>query len=65
MEKQQDKSPVLITGSSGAIGSALTAALQERFDVVSLDRDCRKSAARCIAMDLTSDEQVSRALAVC
>jgi len=53
------KPAVIVTGSEGAIGSALCHALEGRFRVVRVDRDCED----CIALDLISDESVQLGLA--
>jgi len=56
---------VVITGSSGLIGSALSTRLSERFDVVGLDRQGPPHPPRgvdCVEVDLTSDESVQTAL---
>jgi len=59
------KNVVLITGSSGLIGSALVDSLTESFDVVGLDRGglpCPENAARCMSLDLTSEAEVQDTL---
>lgn len=56
---------VLITGSSGLIGSAAVNRLAEQFTVVGFDRDGPPHpppAAECVCVDLTSDESVREAL---
>lgn len=55
----QSKPIIVITGSSGHMGSALTSALQNDFQIIGLDRDedtCD------IAFDITSDTSVNLAL---
>jgi nucleoside-diphosphate-sugar epimerase/uncharacterized membrane protein len=53
---------VLITGSSGLIGSRLAAALGERFRVVGLDLKCAGANHDCHDVDLTSDEALDSVL---
>jgi nucleoside-diphosphate-sugar epimerase len=56
---------VIVTGSGGFIGSAVTRKLARRFTPVGLDRQgvpCPAEAARCIDLDLTSGESVEAAL---
>lgn len=56
---------VLITGSSGFIGSALVHRLSGRFGLVGLDRMASRAPppqAECVCIDLTSEEGVSGAL---
>ena len=48
------KPVVLITGSAGRIGSAIRAALSDRFTVVDFELDCRE-AAGCIDADITAE----------
>ncbi len=54
---------VLITGYSGAIGSALAARLRQRYRVAGLDVSCKDDDADCIEADLTSDAALAKALA--
>jgi len=59
-----DRKPaVIVTGSEGAIGSALCHALEGRFRVVGVDRECEESSHESVAVDLTSDESVRLGLA--
>jgi nucleoside-diphosphate-sugar epimerase/uncharacterized membrane protein len=56
---------VLITGSSGFIGSALIKALAGRYALVGFDRETSPHpppAAECICIDLTSDSSIAAAL---
>jgi nucleoside-diphosphate-sugar epimerase len=53
---------VLITGSTGMIGSRLAEALERRFDVVGLDLHCAGANHGCIETDLTTDEGLSASL---
>lgn len=55
--------PVVVTGATGAIGSALAAALGQHFDVVGLDLDCSGAGLECLEADLTSDASLEAALA--
>lgn len=56
---------ILITGSSGFIGSAIAARLAERHQVVGLDSENPKKPLPGVAtrVDLTSDQNVHDALA--
>jgi nucleoside-diphosphate-sugar epimerase len=59
------KQIVLVTGSSGFIGSALVTRFADEFDVVGLDREGMPhppAAAECVDVDLSSDESVEAAL---
>lgn len=56
---------VIITGSSGFIGSALVNKLAGRFALVGFDRAASRqppSAAECVCIDLTSEEAIAAAL---
>ena len=55
-----DNPVVLVTGSGGRIGSAIAASLADACTVVGLEREC--GAPNCIEVDITSEEQLSRAL---
>jgi nucleoside-diphosphate-sugar epimerase len=55
-----DKPIVLITGSDGRIGKALTAELSAAYTVVGFTRKCRGNP-DCITVDITSDEAVANA----
>lgn len=60
----RDRKPaVIVTGSEGAIGSALCHALEGRFRVVGVDRDYKDSSHESVIVDLTSDESVRLGLA--
>jgi nucleoside-diphosphate-sugar epimerase len=59
------KEVIVITGSSGLIGSTVSKRLAERFDVVGLDREGPPHpppGVDCVDIDLTSDESVQAAL---
>ncbi|MGH2356163.1 MAG: NAD-dependent epimerase/dehydratase family protein [Chloroflexota bacterium] len=61
----RDKEIVVVTGSSGLIGSEVVRRLAGRFDVVGFDRagpPYPPPAADCVTVDLTSDESVQGAL---
>lgn len=56
---------VLVTGSSGLIGSAVINSLAERFRIVGFDRDGSPHpppAAECICVDLTSEQSLQAGL---
>jgi nucleoside-diphosphate-sugar epimerase/uncharacterized membrane protein len=55
-----EKPVVIITGSGGRIGGAITAELGDRYTIVGLERDCRGSPG-CIDVDITSDEALAAA----
>jgi nucleoside-diphosphate-sugar epimerase/uncharacterized membrane protein len=60
----KDKDVVVVTGSSGFIGSALIEKLAGRFTLIGFDREISPhppAAAECICIDLTSDESVEAA----
>jgi nucleoside-diphosphate-sugar epimerase len=62
---QQKKETVLVTGSSGLIGSAVVNRLAERFAVVGFDQEGPPHpppAAECVCVDLTSEESVKAGL---
>jgi nucleoside-diphosphate-sugar epimerase len=59
---RERKPLVIITGSSGLIGSELAAALGDRFEVVGLDLKCAGSTGVCIETDLTSEASLGAAL---
>ncbi len=61
--KSSEKKPLaLVTGSEGAIGRRLVAALSKQHEVVRLDVECGDSATRCVTVDLGSDSSVVAAL---
>ncbi|SFH55842.1 Nucleoside-diphosphate-sugar epimerase [Nitrosospira sp. Nsp14] len=55
-----EKPLVLITGSEGRIGKAITAALGDRYVVVGFEQKC-DTGSNCIPVDISSDEAVSKA----
>ncbi|MEX0408807.1 NAD-dependent epimerase/dehydratase family protein [Aquibium sp. LZ166] len=60
-----EKEIVVVTGSSGFIGSAVIEKLARRFTLVGFDRETSPhppAAAECICIDLTSDDSVEAAL---
>src|SRR3546814_12687190 len=62
---ETSKPMVIVTGSSGDIGSAVVRAFAEHFDLVGLDRETSPHPpidAECVCVDLTSDESVATAL---
>ncbi|MCL4798740.1 MAG: NAD-dependent epimerase/dehydratase family protein [Burkholderiales bacterium] len=59
---RHDRGLVLVTGSTGALGSRLAAALGESFEIVGLDLRCDGADHECHAVDLTSDESLRTAL---
>src|SRR5437667_1687966 len=61
----QPKETVIVTGSTGYIGSALINKLAGRFALVGLDRAATRQpppAAECVCIDLTSDEALAAGL---
>jgi nucleoside-diphosphate-sugar epimerase len=54
-----NKPLVLITGSEGRIGRAITAALGDRYTVVGFERQCKGE--NCIEADITSSEALASA----
>lgn len=63
--RMSDLPVVLVTGGSGLLGSHLVARLNDRYDVVSLDRDGDPLAppdVEFVCADLTSDRSVQRAV---
>ncbi|SEP43564.1 vitamin K epoxide reductase family protein [Nitrosovibrio sp. Nv6] len=64
--EDQQRNVVVITGSSGYIGSALVKKLAEQFRVVAFDRETSPHPpviAECICIDLTADDSIAAALA--
>ena len=64
--QNQDKELVLVTGSSGMIGSRLIERLQDRYQVVGLDKKGNMhppEKAENIIFDITSEESIQKALA--
>lgn len=55
---------VIITGAAGDIGSALVAALSDRYRIVGLDVEGKTADCDLIAVDLSSDTSVEAALEV-
>lgn len=58
------KGPVLVTGSSGLIGSALIRGMGGRYSAIGFDREgppYPPASADCVFVDLTSDESVQNA----
>lgn len=61
-ETTSGKPVVLITGAAGDIGSALTAALSETYEVIGLDLKGTRAACPLIEVDLSSADSVAMAL---
>lgn len=60
-----DREVILVTGSSGLIGSALIDRIPEGSSIVGFDRDgppYPPVKAECVCIDLTSDKNISRAM---
>lgn len=55
-----EKPLALITGSEGRIGKAIAAELGDDYIVVGFEQKCDTDA-NCIAVDISSDEAMSRA----
>ncbi|MBI1891678.1 MAG: NAD-dependent epimerase/dehydratase family protein [Burkholderiales bacterium] len=53
------KPVVLITGSGGRLGTAISAGLMDAYTVVGFERKC--TGENCIAVDITSDEAMAKA----
>lgn len=53
------KPVVLITGSEGRLGKAITAALEDAYTVIGFERACKGD--NCITADITSDEALTQA----
>lgn len=65
-ESSNNKGVIMITGSSGLIGTALIKQLARQYTVIGLDNPGEPyppSEAICLNMDLTSDEDVQRVFA--
>ncbi len=63
---EENKDIIIITGSSGRIGSRLTERLHERYRVVGFDRrpgNCALHVADCVTVDLADETRVQEALA--
>lgn len=61
----EHKATVIVTGSTGFIGSALISSLADRYSLVGLDRAATRQpppAAECICIDLTSEEAIAAGL---
>ena len=56
-----DKPIVLITGSEGRIGRAITASLGERYTIVGFERRCEERAS-CIDVDIASEDALAAGL---
>lgn len=60
------KDIVLVTGSSGLIGSALTERLQQKYEVIGMDVEAPRSlpgGSQFLEVDLTEDDSVAKAMA--
>lgn len=54
-----DKPIVLITGSEGRIGSAISAKLADAYTIVGFERQCKGES--CISVDITSEQGLAKA----
>jgi nucleoside-diphosphate-sugar epimerase/uncharacterized membrane protein len=54
----EQKPVVLITGSEGRLGTALTAHLADGYEIVGFERECKGE--NCINVDLASDEALAQ-----
>src|SRR5688572_8320988 len=64
LEEMRSKDAVIITGSSGFIGSALINKLAGRYALIGFDRIASRSpppAAECVCIDLTSEPAIKAA----
>jgi len=64
-KKDQPQDVVVVTGSSGFIGSAVVVKLAERFRVVGFDNEGSThppAVAECVCVDVTSDDSVAAAM---
>ena len=64
-ERQRDRPVVVVTGSSGLLGSAVIRALAPRYQLVGFDRvgpPYPPLEAECVSVDLTDDASLHRAL---
>ncbi|MFC0134181.1 DNA polymerase III subunit epsilon [Massilia eurypsychrophila] len=57
-----DQPVVLIAGGYGRIGRAIASVLAPRYRVVALERRCGQGARDCIEADISSDEELTRAM---
>jgi len=61
----QKKDVVIVTGSSGLIGSAVTKRFTERFETIGFDREGPQDSSQVseyVYVDVTSDESVQHGL---
>ena len=61
-----NKANIIVTGSSGRIGSPLSTMLGDAYNVVGFDRagpPYPPIEVECVSVDLTSDDRIRRALA--
>ena len=64
-ERQRDRPAVIVTGSSGLLGTAVIRALAPRYQLVGFDRagpPYPPLEAECVSVDLTDDGSLRRAL---
>lgn len=64
-KKNADKEVVIVSGSSGLIGTALINELTKNYQVVGLDKTgypFPPITAECVCIDITSDESIKRAM---
>lgn len=59
---RRERPLLLVTGSTGVIGSRLVEALGKQYEVVGLDLHCAGAEHRCIEADLTDDGSLAAAL---
>jgi nucleoside-diphosphate-sugar epimerase len=63
-KSQSDKNVIIVTGSSGSIGSAIVKALADHYRVLGFDRDSAPhplSEAECICIDLSDRDKMDAA----
>ncbi|WP_339880820.1 NAD(P)-dependent oxidoreductase [uncultured Algoriphagus sp.] len=63
--RNSEKETVIVTGSSGLIGTQIIKRLSEKFNIVGLDREGNPHPpieAECVCFDITSEESIKKAM---